>query len=185
MKRTARLSALFAGALVFALLVVASSAARAADDITSSDLEAAGRAIAFLNNLPNDGTIVVGIVAVETPDGRAKAAQAAALFERVQRPGVTTFRTVLIGAKDLAQTTGRLDAILLMPNQVIPAGDIANAVRRRHVASISTDPSCIGAKCCVLLVQTAGRVRIVLNTALANAVGAQFSSIFMMMVERR
>jgi hypothetical protein len=35
------------------------------------------------------------------------------------------------------------------------------------------------------MVNSAGRVRIVLDTAMANSVGANFSSVFQMMVERR
>ena len=72
-----------------------------------------------------------------------------------------------------------------MPNQAISPADMAAAVRRRRVVSISTDAGCTDAKSCVLMIYTAGRVRIVLDTALADAVGAQFSSIFMMMVERK
>ena len=181
---TARVSALIVATLALVLFFAVSSRARA-DDITPLDLEAAARAIGFLNNLPKDGTIVVGIVYADTVDGKVKAAQTASLLGGMQGQTKAKFRTVLITAKDLTQTTERLDAVILMPNQAMPSAELAAAVRRRHVVSISTDAGCIDTKCCVLMVHTAGRVRIVLDTALADAVGAQFSSIFMMMVERR
>jgi hypothetical protein len=183
--RTARFSVRISAALVLALFLAVSPHVYAADDITSSDLEAAARAIGFLNNLPKDGTIVVGIVYADTADGKAKAAQTAGLLGGMQGQSKAKFRTILVAAKDLALATERLDAVILMPNQAIPPAEMAAAVRRRRVVSISTDAGCIDAKCCVLMVHTAGRVRIVLDTALADAVGAQFSSIFMMMVERK
>ena len=62
---------------------------------------------------------------------------------------------------------------------------IADIVRRRHVISISTDPACLDSKCCVLMVHAERKVEIVLDTALADAAGAHFSSVFAMMVKRR
>lgn len=171
-------------ALSLVLLLAASPRAHAAD-ITSSDLQAAARAIGFLNNLPNDGLIVVGIVHADVKDAQAKAAQAGELLVGMPGPRKAKFRTILIPAKTLGQATERLDAVILMPNQAIPSLEIAAAVRRRHIVSISTEAGCMDVKSCVLLVSTAGRVRIVLDTVLANTVGAQFSSIFMMMVERK
>jgi hypothetical protein len=184
-KRTASVSALISTALALGLLFAVSSRAWAIDTITSPDLEAAAHAIGFLNGLPTDGTLVVGIVYADSPDGKAKAVQAAERLAGIQGPRKAKFRTILIAAKDLASATGRLDAVILMPNQTISATDLSNAVRRRRVVSISMEPNCIEEKCCVLQIRTAGRVRIVLDTFLAEAVGAQFSSIFMMMVERK
>jgi len=178
-------SAAVSAALALVLLLAVSSRAHAVGDITSSDLEAASRAIGFINNLPNDGTIVIGIVYADTAEAKAKATQAADLLGNMQGPRKAKFRTVLVAAKNLGQVVERLDAVLLMPNQAISSAEIAAAVRRRRVVSISTEPGCIDAKCCVLMVSTVGRVRIVLDTALANTVGAHLSSIFMMMVERK
>jgi len=185
MKRTARNSTLIAVALAMTLFLAKSSTAWAANDVSSADLQAVARAIGFLNGTPNDGTVVVGIVYADTVDGRAKANQIAALLGSLPGPNKTKFRAILVAAKDLAQAPGRLDAVILMPNQLVPSNEIAEAVRRRHVVSVSTDASCLDAKCCVLMVQTVGRVRIVIDTALADAVGARFSTVFMMIVERK
>jgi hypothetical protein len=183
--RSSRTSTGFAVVLALALCCVTTQAAKAADDITASDLDAVAHAIGFLDSLPDDGTIVVGIVYADSANSKAKAAQTSVLLTGMQGPSKAHFRTVLIAAKDIARTAGRLDAVILMPNQTIASSDIANAVRRRHLVSISTDAGCIDAQCCVLMVNTTGRVRIVLNTELADVVGARFSSIFMMMVERK
>jgi hypothetical protein len=51
--------------------------------------------------------------------------------------------------------------------------------------SVSSDPACLDAKCCVLMVQAGSNVNIVLDTAMATATGAHFSSVFTMMVKRR
>jgi len=157
----------------------------AANDVSFADLQAMAHAIGFLNGTRFDGTVVIGIVYVDTVDGRAKASQTAVLLGDMPGPNKTKFRAVLVAAKDLAQAPGRLDAVILMPNQLVPSNEISEAVRRRHIVSISTDASCLDAKCCVLMVQTIGRVRIVIDTALADAVGARFSTIFMMIVERK
>ena len=171
-------------ALTLVLLTAASPRAYATDDITPSDLEATARAIGFLNNLPKDGTITVGIVYADTADGKAKAAQTAGLLGGVQGQSKAKFRTVLIAAKDLTQT-----AETRRRHPDAEPGDIPGRYGRSGapppVVSISTDAGCTDAKSCVLMIHTAGRVRIVLDTALADAVGAQFSSIFMMMVERK
>ena len=166
-----------------ALLVATSSLASAGDDVSAADLQAAARAIGFLNSAPNDGTLVVGIVYADSPNGKAKASQTAALLGSMQGPNKEKFRTILLPEKDLSHAAERLDAVILTPG--VSPNLIADAVRRRRVMSISSDANCLDTKCCVLMVQTSGRVRIVLDTALADAVGARFSTIFMMMVERR
>jgi hypothetical protein len=62
---------------------------------------------------------------------------------------------------------------------------VGDFIRRRHIISISNDPACLGAGCCVLMVRTTGTVEIVLDTALADSVGARFSTVFAMMVKRK
>jgi len=170
-------------ALVMSSLMLLAAPAHAADDMTVPDLEVVSRAIGFLDNLPHDGDIAVGIVYPDSAEGRAKAVQTASRLDSVKGPNRTKFNISLISAKNLEQPRGHLDIALLLPNQ--SSSEIADAVRRNRLISISNDPSCINAKCCVLMVQSGAQVNIVLNTNLAADVGARFSPIFMMMVKRR
>jgi hypothetical protein len=76
-----------------------------------------------------------------------------------------------------------------MPSSFCPEPQRIRAIVEFHavviLVSISNDPACMDAKCCVLMVRTVGGVEIVLDTQLAEAVGAHFSSVFTMMVKRR
>jgi hypothetical protein len=166
-------------------VLLASTAARADDDISGADLQVAARAIGFLDNLPHDGTFVVGIVYSDSANAREDAVQTANRLGSMQGPAKTKFRTLAVAAKDLATAAGRLDFVILLPNQSAGAKEIADAVRHRHIISISTDPDCLVTQCCVLMVRAGSSVDIVLDTALAAAVGAQFSPVFAMIVKRQ
>ncbi len=65
------------------------------------------------------------------------------------------------------------------------SADVSDYVRQNRVVSISSDPACLDAQCCVLMVRSGSGVDIVLDTAMADAAGARFSSVFTMMVKRR
>jgi hypothetical protein len=62
---------------------------------------------------------------------------------------------------------------------------ILDCVRRHHLVTLSDDPLCANAQCCVITVHAGPRVEISLNTALADAVGARFSLVFTMVVKRK
>jgi len=154
--------------------------------VTPGDLQAITNALGFLNNLPRGGSIVVAIVyGSDTADAKANAAQVASALESLRGPDQSSFRAVIMSVRDLTTAVRHLDAVLLLAGSLGHAAAISEAARRLHVITISTDPSCVDAKCCVLMVRSADRVLIVLDTAMAHSVGASFSSVFEMMVERR
>ena len=184
MKSGPRLRDALAAALT--LLLCTAHAAYAASEVSSADLQAAARALGFLDPLPRDQTIVVGIVyAPNLIGGRASAVQAAEQFKAIPGPNHTSFQTEIISADALAQFANRVDALFLLPGSSKDQAAITEFMRRRHLVSISNDPACMDAKCCVLMVRTTGGVEIVLDTQLAEAVGAHFSSVFTMMVKRK
>ena len=152
--------------------------------VSLSDLQATARSLGFLDTLRRDGTIVIGIV-YASPANRAPAAQVADRLRAIPGPNASELRPELIAAADLPQFPGRLDAVFLMPG--VPAAEtgMAESVRRRRIVSISNDPTCLDTRCCVLLIRTTRGVEIFLDTALADAVGARFSSVFSMMVKRK
>lgn len=169
-------------AVVFSVTLGLASPAFPADDVTAADLHAIANTLGFLNGLPHGAPVTVGIVFAA--DAKA-AAQTAAALEAMPGPAQSSFKAVPIAARDLAHAQGHLDALLIMPDAMGQAAMVADTARHRRLVTIATDPACLEQDACVLMVRAHGRVHIVLNTQLASAVGASFSSVFTMMVERK
>jgi len=159
--------------------------ARAAD-VALADLQAATRSLGFLDSLQNRSTISIGVVyGASARAGKNSAAQTAGALAAMRGPGSAAIRANAVSVEELTQNAQHFDALYLMPGLAANSAQIADAVRRLHVVSISSDPACLDTRCCVLMVQAGSGVNIVLDTALATAAGAQFSSVFTMMVKRR
>ncbi len=167
------------------MLFGAMPTAYCADKVSADDLEAAMRTLNFLESLPKDGAIVVGVVyPSDVPAGKGLAAQTAKIISGIRGPGSRQFQTLVVSTDDLAHFDGHLDALFLVTGCSKHSDVILEAILRHHLVSISDDPICIEAKCCVLTVRAGQRVEITLNTALADAVGARFSLVFTMVVKR-
>jgi hypothetical protein len=160
--------------------------ARAADSVALADLQAATRSLGFLDSLQNHATISVGVVyGAGVRDGKNSAALTAGTLSAMRGPGSSTIRATVVSVAELGQTAQRFDVLYLMPGLAANGAQIGDAVRRLRVVSISSDTACLDARYCVLMVQAGSGVNIVLDTTLASAAGAQFSSVFTMMVKRR
>jgi hypothetical protein len=158
----------------------------AGTEVTAAQLQAAVRTLGFLTSLPNAGALNIGVVyGQDQAGGEAQAGQIVAMLGSLPGPGQRALHGTPIAVKDMAQLSQQFDAYLLLPGISGQGAAISDVVRRRHIVSISTDPACLVANCCVLMVSVEGRVRIVLDTALADAAGAKFSSVFAMMVTRK
>ena len=167
-------------------LIVCPPALAAATEISADDLQAVTRALGFLDTLPKDGTIAVGVV--YAADASPAAAQTVDKLNAIPGPNSATFKAQSIAVDRLAANQDRLDALLLEDGVCVDPANaqaVGEVVRKRHIVSISTSPACLESKCCVLMVHTDRKVEIVLDTALAEAAGARFSSVFAMMVKRR
>lgn len=177
-----------ASALIATFLVMLFGAvpiAYCADHVSADDLEAAMRTLNFLESLPKDGPIIVGVVyPSDVAAGKELAAQTATIIGRMRGPGSRQFHPMVISTDDLTRFDGHLDALFLVTGSSKHSDVIQAAILRHHLVSISDDPICLEAKCCVLTVQSGQRVEITLNTALADAVGARFSLVFTMVVKR-
>jgi len=174
-----------AASAVICTTLALTSTARAAG-VALADLQAATRSLGFLDSLQNRSTISIGVVyGAGVHDGKNSAAQTAGALAAMHGPGSSTIRASIVTVDELAQNAQHFDALYLMPGITANGAQIADTVRRQHIVSISSDPACLDAKYCVLMVQAGSSVNIVLDTALANAAGAQFSSVFAMMVKRR
>jgi hypothetical protein len=175
--------------LIVALVVVlfgVAPTAHAVEQASVDNLQAAMRTLGFLDSLPKEGTVVVGVIYSSdiSPDG-ALAAQTAALLSTMRGPNSRRIQPQVVSTNDLAHFQGHLDVLFLVQGASKDSDIILDAMHRRHLVSISDDPLCSVAQCCVLMVRTAQQVEITLNSALANAVGARFSLVFMMVVKRK
>lgn len=165
--------------------LVATTAARAAD-VGLGDLRAAMRSLGFLDSLQNHSTISIGVVyAGDNRDGRDQAQRVAGMLASISGPDTSTIQASTITAEDLVKSARRFDALYLMPGTAANGSLITDFIKRQHMVSISSDPACLDGRYCVLMVQGGSGVNIVLDTALAAAVGAHFSSVFTMIVKRR
>jgi hypothetical protein len=177
------------GRLVLTLLVLALGFGRSADaldPVSIDDLQAAMRTLSFLESLPTQGAIVVGVIyAADIPGAQALAVETANTLGGMRGPNSRMLQPVVLSLSDLNKFEGRLDVIFLTAGVSKYPGPILGAMNRLHLVSISDDPVCMDTRCCVLLVRTGQRVEISLNTSLANSVGARFSMVFMMVVKRR
>ena len=158
----------------------------AVDRVSVDNLQAAMHTLSFLESLPREGTIVVGVVYPDDiPATKILAAETAQVIGTLRGPNFRILQPLVLSTNDLAQFEGHLDLIVLVMGAAKHPEIIVDAMRRHRVVSISDDPVCVDTKCCVLMVRTGQRVEISLNTALADAVGARFSLVFTMVVKRK
>jgi YfiR/HmsC-like len=159
--------------------------AHAADPISIDNLQAAVQTLNFLESLPKEGPVTIGVIyASEIANSQQLATETVKAIGTMRGPNNRDVQAVGISIDDLSHYAGHLDVIYLLFGASNHAGEIVTAIRRLRAVSISDDPACETAKCCVLLVRSTQRVEITLNSALANAAGARFSLVFMMVVKR-
>ena len=172
--------------MLFVMLLGVVPSAHALDRVSVDNLQAAMRTLSFIESLPKEGTIVVGVVyPSDIPTTEVLARDTATAVGTMHGPNSRTLQAIVLSTNNLAQFEGHLDVIFLVLGASKHADVILRAMQRHRLVSISDDPICAGTKCCVLLVRTDRRVEISLNTALADAVGARFSLVFTMVVKRK
>jgi hypothetical protein len=168
------------------MLFGTASPAHAVDQISVDNLQAAMRTLTFLESLPKEGAIVVGVVyPPDIPTSQILAAETATAIGTIRGPNSRILQPLVLSTNDLAHFDGHLDVIFLVSGASKHPEVILGAMRRLRLVSISDDPGCADTKCCVLMVRTGQRVEISLNRALADAVGARFSLVFTMVVKRK
>ena len=159
--------------------------ANAADPVSIDNLQAAVQTLKFLESLPKEGPVTVGVIyASEIANSQQLAAEAVKAIGTMRGPNNREVQAVGISIDDLSHYGGHLDVIYLLIGASNHPGVIVTAIRRLRAVSISDDPACETTKCCALLVRSAQRVEITLNSALADTAGARFSLVFMMVVKR-
>jgi hypothetical protein len=159
--------------------------ANAAVSISIDNLQAAVQTLNFLESLPKQGPVTVGVIyASEIANSKQLAAEAVKAISTMRGPNDREVQAVSISIDELSHYAGHLDVIYLLIGASTHPDTIVTAIRRLRAVSISDDPACETTKCCVLQVRSAQRVEITLNTVLAETAGARFSLVFMMVVKR-
>ena len=172
------------GAVLGALLLCAASAD--AMEVAPADVQAAVRTLGFLDSLQHHTSIAVGVVyKAGDAESKALAQRTAAILAATKAPNGSSIDTNVLAVNELEVAGRRFDVVFLVLGVAENGRLVAEFVRRQHVLSISNDPACLTSQCCVLMVRAGARTEIVLDTALAEATGSTFSSVFMMMVKRR
>ena len=158
----------------------------AMDHNSVDNIQAAMRTLSFLESLPKDGPIVVGVLySSDAHDAQAIAEATARLIGTIHGPNSRSLQPLVLSTDELAQFHGHLDVLWLGAGVFTHAALILETIRRYHLVSLSDDPMCANIQCCVIAVRTGQRVEISLNTALADEVGARFSLVFIMVVKRK
>jgi hypothetical protein len=171
---------------LFVLLFGGVPPAHAIDQVSADNLQGAMRTLSFLESLPKQGPIIVGVVySSDIPKAEALAAEAAKAIGTMRGPSSRMLQPLVLSTSGLAQFVGHLDVIFLVTGASKHADAILDLMHRDHLVSISDDLACMDTNCCVLMVHTGQRVEITLDSALADAVGARFSRIFTMVVKRK
>jgi hypothetical protein len=173
--------------VVTCLLLLSSDApAYAMDQVSIGDVQASMRTLSFLESLPTQGPIGVGVVySPELPGADVLAQATAQLIGSIHGPNSRPLQPVLISTNDLAHFQGHLDVLFLVEGTCKHAALILDTIRHHRLVSISNDPACADSQCCVISVHDGQRVEITLDTALGDAVGARFSLVFTMVVKRK
>jgi hypothetical protein len=150
--------------VILALLVMLLGVrpAVAMDQATIEDVQAAMRTLNFLESLPREGPIVVGVIyPSDIPTAQAVAEVTAQLMGTMRGPNARSLQPIVISTNALGRFEAHLDVLFLMVGA------------SKHSALILDT------------VSAGPRVEVSLNAALADAVGARFSLIFTMVVKRK
>lgn len=170
---------------MLALGCALSVASAAAGAVSQGDLQATTQALGFLDALNNRPVVAIAVVAASNDADKRQEAQAVAGLLGAMRIGKgAAIHTGVMTPDELAQGAQRPDALYLMPG-ASASPRIVDFVKRRRVVSLSNDPTCLSSDACVLMVRGGEGVDIVFDTALADAAGARFASVFTMMVKRK
>lgn len=147
-------------------------------ETSQRDLEVIGRALGFMEGVDgSDRTVAI----VYDPASEAEAQALAGAMSGGLSAGRVTLNARLVPAADTGSLGGAHAAVLLGS----ASGDagIFSAASSAGVMTVSTDMSCVESGNCVMGVQSAPSVRIVVNRGAADASSVSFAAAFAMMIE--
>ena len=164
--------------LLSAAIAAALVAPAAMAETTQRDLEVIGRALGFVEGASGSDRVVA---IVYDPGSEAEAQSLASAMSGGLSAGRVTLNGRLVPASDLSGLAGA-DAAVLIGAAAGDAGVFGQA-SSQGVMTVSTDMSCVESGQCVMGVQSAPSVRIVVNRDSASSSSVSFAAAFAMMIE--
>lgn len=164
--------------LLVSVALAACAPAMASAQTGPRDLEVIGRALGFVEGASGtDRTVALVFDAASEADAQALAAA----MDGGLSAGRVTLSARLVPATNTAGLAGADAAVLLGA----ASGDatLFDAASAAGVITVSTDLSCVQSGKCVMGVQSAPAVRILVNRAAASSASIAFAPAFAMMVE--
>ncbi|WP_300541277.1 hypothetical protein [Maricaulis sp.] len=147
-------------------------------ETTQRDLEVIGRALSFVEGASGSGrTVAIVYDAASEAEAQALAGTMAGGLSA----GRVTLNARLVPMAD-AGSLGGAHAAVLLGGASGDAG-VFSAASSAGVMTVSTDMGCVESGNCVMGVQSAPSVRIVVNRGAANASSVSFAAAFAMMIE--
>jgi len=147
-------------------------------ETSQRDLEVIGRALGFMEGVDgSDRTVAI----VYDPASEAEAQALAGAMSGGLSAGRVTLNARLVPVAD-AGSLGGAHAAVLLGGASGDAGVFSSA-SSAGVMTVSTDMGCVESGNCVMGVQSAPSVRIVVNRGAADASSVSFAAAFAMMIE--
>jgi hypothetical protein len=147
-------------------------------ETTQRDLEVIGRALSFVEGASgSDRTVAI----VYDPASEDEAQALASTMAGGLSAGRVTLNARLVPMSE-ASSLGGAHAAVLLGSASGDAG-VFSAASSAGVMTVSTDMACVQSGQCVMGVQSAPSVRIVVNRGAAGASSVSFAAAFAMMIE--
>jgi hypothetical protein len=160
-------------------LVLVSQVASA--ELTSRDVQVVARTLGFLET-PLTGTLAMGIVHDPgNTSSRQQAESIVAMLGGGLRVGNLQLRPVLVPLAEMAGA--QVDFFLMTEFLGRSAATVPMLLHERQLTCITTDLQQVRDGFCVISVQSAPRVEIVVNSVAAELSGTRFSTVFRMMIK--
>lgn len=164
--------------LILPALALAIFGTPAFAETTTRDIEVIGRALGFMEGVSgSDRTVAI----VYDPASEAEAQALADAMSGGMSAGRVTLNARMVPAGDLSGLNGAHAAVLL--GSAAADTGVTGAAQSNGVMAVSTDMGCVEGGGCVMGVQSAPSVRIVVNRANADAASVSFAAAFAMMIE--
>jgi len=151
-------------------------------DVSAKDVQVIGRALGFVENPPS-GTAELGIVYSAASAASQKEADALkALLGDGVTAGKLLLKPKLIPVDQVGSASG-VAALYVTSGLGADAAKAAEAGKRLHVPTLSTDIACAQSGNCVMGLKSEPSVEIVVNKAAAASSGIGFSAAFRMLIK--
>lgn len=169
--RNARCAAVAAAALMVAPVFAHAD--------TQKDLQVAVRALTFLEKAPT-GTVVMGVVF--DPSKPASVAEKNTVMSTIGGGYSAGGLTVTAKAVEAGAVGSVSGVSVLFVTGGVAYGAVGAAAKGKNLITIGSDTACATSGGCAISVSADPKVEIVVNRAVASAVGATFKAAFRMMI---